>query len=110
MHRAKKTGRPPRLLKCRLCGLKDTSTAIRLHEPTCRRAHLLKVGARFTVMLNTRIVPVMIEQFLDGEGGMVCRNLDTGRRIKVKSPRRFREWMDTATVRFARPNKKGPQE
>jgi len=99
-------GRPARILKCRLCGLKDNSTAIRLHEPGCRREKLLHVGARFTVVLNQRLVPVMIEQFLEDEGGMLCRNLATGRRIKVKSPRRFREWMDTATVRFMRPGGK----
>ena len=90
------------MMKCKLCGVKLNSTDMRLHEPTCRRSKMLRVGARFTVMLNQRLVPVMVEQFLEGDGGIQCRNLSTGRRIMVKSPRRFREWMDTANVRFFR--------
>lgn len=103
MRRRLPRGRQPIMLKCKLCGTKLNSTEMRLHEPGCRRSKLLHVGARFTVMLNQRLVPVMIEQFLEDEGGILCRNLETGRRIRIRSPRRFREWMDTANVRFARP-------
>jgi Fe-S-cluster containining protein len=96
-------GRPPMMFKCKLCGAKLNKTEMRLHEPGCRRATLLHVGARFTVMLNDRQVPVIIEEFLTDEGeAMRCRNLISGRRIRVTSPRRFREWMESANVRFVR--------
>jgi len=94
-------GRPPIMFKCILCGAKLNKTEMRMHEPGCRREKLLHVGARFTVMLNEKLVPVLIEEFLEGEA-MACRNLISGRRIRVKSPRRFREWMEAANVRFQR--------
>jgi Fe-S-cluster containining protein len=91
------------MFKCKLCGAKLNKTEMRLHEPGCRRATLLHVGARFTVMLNEKLVPVIIEEFLTDEGeAMRCRNLISGRRIRVTSPRRFREWMESANVRFVR--------
>jgi hypothetical protein len=77
-------------------------TAMRLHEPKCRRSKLLRVGARFHVRLNQKLVPVVLREFQD-DGGFLCVNLDTGRKIRVKSPRRFREWMEGAIVSFRRP-------
>jgi len=98
----RKPGRKPIYSYCQLCRRKFSKTVMRLHEPTCRRRRLLKIGARFTVMLNQRLVPVEIESFMEEGTGLVCRNLETGRSIRVKSPRRFREWMDRANIRFHR--------
>lgn len=97
-----RAGRKPMFFYCRLCRRKMNKTEMRLHEPECRRARLLKIGAKFTVMLNEHLVRVKIEEFIDGGPAMFCRNLDSGRRIRVQSPRRFREWMSKANVRFQR--------
>jgi len=92
------------MMKCKLCAFTGNMTEMRHHEPPCRREKLLYVGAKFTVRLNNRFVPVEIAEFETGstEGPIRCTNLATGRSIRLKSYRRFREWMKKANVRYSR--------
>ena len=95
----KRVGNPAIMMKCKLCRFKGNKTEMRLHEPGCRREKLLKPGAKFHVRLNCAIVPVSIKE-LHADGTIDAVNLSTGRTIKLKSFRRFREWMGKANVRF----------
>jgi hypothetical protein len=97
----KRAGNKPNMMKCKLCKFKGNQTEMRLHEPGCRRKYLLHVGAKFHVRLNNAIVPVEIVEFLEGEA-IRCINLATGRSIRLKSYRRFRDWMQKANVKYSK--------
>lgn len=84
---------PPRVYDCTVCGLKGFSQrALLRHEPRCRRTRLLVRGAIFEARVSNTIVNVRIEK-AHPDGGWVCRNLATGRKIRIKSYLRFRDWM-----------------
>ena len=74
---------------------------MRLHEPTCRRKHLLKVGRRYHVKRGARIAPVELLKIHRDET-LEVRDLETGGVLTLKSPRALREWMDRANIRFHR--------
>ena len=99
--------RPAIMKVCRLCKQRFNHTDLRLHEPGCRREHLLKVGALFHACViarrkdgtfERRVVPVRIEE-LNKDGSILVTNLMTNRTTTLKSPRRLREWMELAHVR-----------
>ena len=79
------------ILTCSICEEQLPKKEMQAHESKCRLARLLP-GARFHIMLNTRVVEV--ELICPSPlGGWLCTNLETGRTVRVRSHRRFREWM-----------------
>jgi predicted RNA-binding protein with RPS1 domain len=75
-------------------------TEMRLHEPGCRRENLLAPGTIHKALVSAQEVDVKILE--RDEEGFVCLNLATGRKIRIRSTRRFRSWMDRANVSFKR--------
>jgi hypothetical protein len=79
------------ILTCSICGEQMPKKEMQAHEPRCRLARMVP-GARFHIMLNTRVVEVELI-CPSPVGGWLCRNIETGRTVRVRSHRRFREWM-----------------
>jgi hypothetical protein len=97
-------GRPAHMLKCKLCKAELNTSDMRLHEPGCRRDHLLVPGKRLHLKAEPKPIVVEILQVFENFGSLV-KNIKTGRVLTVKSPRAFREWMNSANIRFARKRK-----